>query len=334
MQKNPKTPMAMLRMVAGTCLAAGLLIVSGSTAAAESVRSSHPDYPLEAQLISENVWAIVSPARGVPDPQNRGWTSNAAFVITDDGVLVFDTGSSEGIGSAIAEIIGQITEQPVRWIINSHSHGDHWMGNAPLANPETEVIATPASRDEIRDEHGRWINMFNQMTAGATGEPRVVVPNRTIDQRTLESFGGLEVELIPLGPAHSLDDLVAWIPSQRILLAGDVVYVGTVPGTFAADILSWLDVHEVLLALDPELVVPGHGEVGTREDIEIQRVFFETLWNLTEEGYEEGLMDYEITPRIRAALQEQGIDQRYGNLDERIGETVSRTYLQVEEAMF
>ena len=305
-----------------------------SAAAAERVRSRHPDYPLAAQSIAENVWAIVSPARGVPDPANRGWTSNAAFVVTDDGVLVFDTGSSEGVGSAIADIIVQVTEQPVRWIINSHSHGDHWMGNAALASPETEVIATPASRDEIRDDHGRWIGMFNRMTDGATGEPRVVVPNRTIDQRTLESFGGLEVELIPVGHAHSLDDLVAWLPSQRVLLAGDVVYVGTTPGTLVANIQNWLDIHEVLLALDPEFVVPGHGEVGTREDIEIQRVFFETLWSLTEEGYEEGLMDYEITPRIRAALEEHGLDQRYGNLDERIGETVSRTYLQVEEAMF
>lgn len=322
----------MIRLLASTWLAAGLVL--GSATAAEPVRSNHPDFPLEAELVAENVWAIVSPARGFPDPENRGWNSNAAFVVTEEGVLVFDTGSSESIGAAIADVIGQVTDQPVRWIVNSHPHGDHWMGNASLANAETEVIATSATREEIRDEHARWISMFNQMTDGATGEPRVVVPNRTVDERTLESFGGIEVVLIPLGHAHSREDLVAWLPSQRVLLAGDVVYVGTAPGTFDANIRNWLDAHEVLLALDPGIVIPGHGEVGTREDIEIQKVYFDTLWNLTEEGYEQGLMDFEITPRIRAALQEHGIEQRYVNLDERLGESVSRTYLQVEEAMF
>lgn len=322
----------MLRVVAGTVLAAGL--VFGSASAAEPVRSGNPDYPLEARPVAENVWAIVSPARGFPNPENRGWNSNAAFVVTEDGVLVFDTGSSESIGAAMADLIGQVTDQPVRWVVNSHPHGDHWMGNASLANAETEVIATPATRDEIRDEHGRWISMFNQMTGGATGEPRVVVPNRTIDERITQSFGGVEIELIPLGHAHSREDLVAWLPGQRVLLAGDVVYVGTAPGTFDADVRNWIEAHAVLLALDPEIVIPGHGEVGTREDIEVQKVFFETLWNLTEEGFEQGLMDFEITPRIREALQTHGIDQRYVNLDDRLGESVSHTYLQVEEAMF
>jgi cyclase len=322
----------MLRVLASTLFVAGLVL--GSATASESVRSSTPDYPLEARSIAENVWAIVSPARGFPDPENRGWNSNAAFVVTGDGVLVFDTGSSEAIGAAMADIIGQITEQPVRWIVNSHPHGDHWMGNASLTNGDTEVIATPATRDEIRDEHGRWISMFSQMTAGATGDPRVVVPNRTISERTTETFGGVEVELIPLGHAHSREDMVAWLPAQRVLLAADVVYVGTAPGTFDGNLRNWLDAHEVLLALDPQIVVPGHGDVGTREDIEIQKLYFETLWTLTEEGYELGQMDFEITPRIREALQAHGIDQRYVNLDERLGESVSRTYLQVEEAMF
>lgn len=322
----------MLRVIASALFATGL--VMGSATAAEPVRSSDPDYPLEAQQVVEGVWAIVSPARVMPNAENRGWTSNVAFVVTGNGVLVFDTGSSEAIGAAMADVIGQITDQSVRWIINSHPHGDHWMGNGALANAETEVIATPAARDEIREEHGRWISMFNQMTAGATGEPRVVVPNRTIDELTTESFGGVEVELIPLGHAHSRDDMVAWLPAQRVLLAGDLMFVGTTPGTFDADIRNWRDVHDVLLALDPEYVVPGHGEVGTREDIEIQKLYFETLWNLVEEGYEQGLMDFEISPRIREALREHGIDERYPNLDDRLGESVSRTYLQVEEAMF
>jgi glyoxylase-like metal-dependent hydrolase (beta-lactamase superfamily II) len=75
--------------------------------------------------ITQNVYSIVSPSKGLPTPENKGWNSNIHFVVTGKGVLLFDTGSSESIGNKIKKAIKTVTNQAVRWVINSHSHADH-----------------------------------------------------------------------------------------------------------------------------------------------------------------------------------------------------------------
>ncbi len=76
--------------------------------------------------IAKNVYSIISPSFGLPTPENKGWNSNSHFVVTEKGVLLFDTGSSELIGNKIKSAIKSVTDQPVRWVINSHSHAGHW----------------------------------------------------------------------------------------------------------------------------------------------------------------------------------------------------------------
>ena len=111
------------------------------------VSAENSDFNFSAKPISKNVYSIISPSYGRPSAENKGWNSNSHFVVTSEGVLVFDTGSSQLIGKGIIKAIKSVTEQPIRWVVNSHSHADHWLGNAAFVDIGAEVISIGTEPD-------------------------------------------------------------------------------------------------------------------------------------------------------------------------------------------
>lgn len=290
------------------------------------------DYPMQPREVAPGVYAVVTPARDFPNPENKGWNSNATFVVTGKGVLVVDTGSSETIGKALAATIARTTKEPVRWIINTHGHGDHWLGNAAFPGPDTEIIASSAVRDRIRAEPDHWISLFARMTEGATGTSATRVPTRTVDARTTLDLGGLQVELIPSGNSHSAGDLVVWLPQKRALLGGDVLYSDRAPSTFEANVKQWMGFLGELEKLGAVAVVPGHGHTGDGRIVSDLRNYFETLWAVVKRGYDAGKPDFEILPMVKAEMAP--LAAKFPGFDDKIGPTVSHVYLAVEQAAF
>jgi glyoxylase-like metal-dependent hydrolase (beta-lactamase superfamily II) len=178
------------------------------------------DFPMRAEAVVPGVYAVVTPSRELPNRRNRGWNSNSGFVVTDTGVLLFDTGSSEAIGASLRKTIAGVTDKPVRWIVNSHSHGDHWLGNAAFEGDVEEIIATTKVAQAIEISGRTWIDLFNRMTNGVTGESRIVPPNRRVDERIEVNFGGIRTVLFPSGDSHSQGDLLLWLPEHRVLMEG------------------------------------------------------------------------------------------------------------------
>ncbi|MFA5529690.1 MAG: MBL fold metallo-hydrolase [Thiohalomonadaceae bacterium] len=294
--------------------------------------ASVSDYPMQAEQVAENVYAVVTPAKDFPGAENKGWNSNSIFVVTKEGVLVFDTGSSETIGQALRNTIAGVTDQPVRWVINSHAHGDHWLGNGAFAGDGIEIISSQVAQTRIQSEGQEWVERFKRMTDGATGDSTVVAPNQGLREPLAREFGGVRVEVLFAGHSHSPGDIVFWLPNERVLLTGDVMYTGRPPATFDADVQQWMQFLDGLEALDPAVVVPGHGPVGKKTDVALLRNYFEALWTAVSEGYEEGLPDFEIAPRVKARMV--SFEKDFPGIDERLGESVSHVYLQVEQSAF
>lgn len=288
------------------------------------------DYPMAPQRVGEGVYAVVTPTRELPNPENKGWNSNSAFVVTGEGVLVFDTGSSEVIGTALRRAIAAVTDQPVKWVVNSHAHGDHWLGNA--AFPEAEIIASPEVTARMQQDGARWVGEFKRMTAGATGEPRLVPATTRIASRTVRTLGDTKVVIFPSGGAHSPGDLLVWLPGQQVLFAGDVLYSDRMPSTFDSDLRQWVRLLESIEELQPLAVVAGHGEVTDLQGVRRLRHLLSDFWQAVEEGYEAGLAGYEMVPAVSAALAEYRAD--YPGLDEKVRRDISHVYLQVEAAAF
>lgn len=289
-------------------------------------------YPMLARQVADNVYAIVTPVRELPNAQNGGWNSNSAFVVTPRGVLLFDSGSSIAIGEAIKDTIASVSTQPVRWIINSHAHGDHWLGNAAFADSVEQVIASSEVQREIEANGRNWVEMFDSMTSGVTGNSPILAPNRAVDESTELALGGQRQILMPSGGSHSPGDLMLWLPRERVLFGGDVIYSDRMPSTNAGDIRQWIETLDQLRDLEAGVVVPGHGEVTDQRGIERLRELLTALWQAVEEGFEEGLSDYEMLPRVSAALAAFGPD--YPGLEEKLRRDISQVYLQVEAAAF
>lgn len=294
--------------------------------------ASVSDYPMVAEQVAENVYAVITPSRDIPNVDNKGWNSNSVFVITRDGVLVFDTGSSEIIGQALYNTIKRVTDKPVRWVVNSHGHGDHFLGNAAFANDGVEIIASDVAKGRIEKQGLDWVERLDAMTGGATGDSKIVAPNQGLREPLAREFGGVRVEVLFAGRSHSPGDIVFWLPKERVLLAGDVMYTGRPPVTFDSDMQQWIRFLGELEALEPVVVVPGHGPVGTKSDIGLLRNYFEAIWSTVSEGYDEGLSDFEILPRVKARLKT--LEKAFPGMDTRLGETVSHVYLQVEQHAF
>ncbi len=310
-------------------LALGLLLSFWvGIAGAQTASATLADYPLRAEKIRWNVYALISPHWEAPNAKNKGWAANQAFVVGDQGVLVFDSGGSEVIGAAVVKAIRAVTDKPIRWLVNSHAHGDHWLGNAAVAAPDTAIIASEAAAAMMASSGAAQVAQMRQMTEGATGDSVLRLPTETIPARSTRLLGNIEVEFIPLGTAHSPGDMVVWLPKSRILLAGDMSFIKRLPVVTESDLPHWSAVlKDTLEPLQALHVVPGHGPVGGAGDLQGERLYFDELWERTARLRGEGKSVAEITENITQALGNYTV--HYQKFEERIGGTVADVYQQV-----
>ena len=289
-------------------------------------------YPMQAQQVADNVFAIITPTREFPNAQNGGWNSNSAFVVTASGVLLFDTGSSQSIGRALRQTIARVTDKPVRWIINSHEHGDHWLGNAAFTDPLPQIYASQTVADMIRNAGKRWVETFNNMTGGITGDSTVVVPNHPVTQTLELNLDGVQVQMLLSGGSHSPGDLMLWLPQSRVLIPGDVVYSDRMPSTGAGDLRQWIETLQTLRALQPAVVIPGHGVVTDDSGLERLHDLLTALWQAVEVGIEAGKSDYEMVDEVISALAPYSA--HFPGLQDKLPRDLSHVFLQVEAAAF
>lgn len=289
-------------------------------------------FPMHPQQVAPNIYALITPTRDLPNPENKGWNSNSAFVVTNAGVLLFDSGSSSAIGESIKKVIAQITDQPVRWIINSHAHGDHWLGNAVFKDTVEAIYATEQVKKKIIEDGQGWVSRFMQMTEGATGHSEILVPENIIDQRTTISFGDREAVLFLSGNSHSPGDILLWLEDEKVLISGDVIYSDRMPSTLYSNLRQWIILLGELNELQPNVVIPGHGKVTDVQGVMRLQNLLQSFWDAVVKGYDEGQSDFEMVDDVTIALAK--FVPHYPGLEEKVKRDISGVFLQVEAASF
>ena len=254
--------------------------------------------------VAENIYSIVSPSFGLPTPENKGWNSNVHFIVTQSGVLLFDTGSSESIGYKIKKTIASVTGLPVRWVVNSHSHADHWLGNAAFANPTTEIITSKHALTEMRKNGNDDIAFYNKVTKGKIGSTRLVFPTFLLDQSITRIFGGVEVEFILVNGSHSPGDIIMWLPNQKIVLGGDVLSSDWMPViTDDVNIPSLINTLNSIIELSPAKVLTGHGNETTVKSIVRDINLLSSVWKQVKLDSENGSKPEETLLKIKTELE-------------------------------
>ncbi|MDP4489479.1 MBL fold metallo-hydrolase [Pseudoalteromonas piscicida] len=261
---------------------------------------------LEAVSVSKNVYSVISPFYGRPTAENNGWNSNSHFIITTQGVLVFDSGSSEHIGNAIIAAVKRVTEQPIRWVVNSHSHADHWLGNAAFAKLGAELISTSLSAETMKSDGPVDVKAFFNMTKGATGESTLAIPTSIILHQQARTFGDTEVEFVLAKDGHSPGDVMLWLPKQRILIGGDVVNSNFMPiMTPRGNITHLISVLKEVKQLSPLLVLTGHGENTSVKSVSRDIQFLTFAWNAVHEALAKGTTPAKIQESLQVTLRKK-----------------------------
>nr|WP_243435993.1 MBL fold metallo-hydrolase [Acanthopleuribacter pedis] len=261
------------------------------------------DFAFKAIPITEHIYSIVSPSFGLPTPENRGWNSNSHFVVTKTGVLLFDTGSSESIGKGIKKAIQSVTDLPVRWVINSHSHADHWFGNAAFS--EAEIIASSAALETMKAHGPPSLAFYKRVTKGTIGETALVHPTVLLSENQKRTFGGVAVEFIFSNDGHSPGDLLMWLPEEKVMVGGDVLGSDWMPiVTGHGNVPGLIKTLEMVAALKPNIVLPGHGQATTGASVVRDAAFLSRIWQHVQTNHKQKTAE-EILANIQSEMGPQ-----------------------------
>lgn len=245
------------------------LIFAACGGTANSASGTLPE--MTAKKVSSSVW-YVEGLSALGSPGNQNFISNAAFVVTPAGVVVIDALGSPALAERLLAEIGKITRQPVTHVIATHYHADHTYGLQTFKAAGTRILAQRAAKDYMTSETAvKRLQDSRQTLAPWVDDETVLVPaDQWIDGPIALTVGGVKIEIQPVGPAHTAEDLVVYLPHEKVLFAGDLVFRRRIPFVGQADSGHWISALDALLGFDALVVVPGHGPLSTDARADMQ----------------------------------------------------------------
>ncbi|MFD0363655.1 MBL fold metallo-hydrolase [Nocardia sp. GCM10030253] len=225
-----------------------------------------------------------------------GWcVSNAGVLAGPNGALVIDTLATEGRTRALVDFVDALGVGPARTIVNTHHHGDHNFGNH-LFGPTAVVLGHDRIRPEMIETGLALTQLWPDV---AWGDVRVTLPTITFASRITVHVGDRRVELIHLGPAaHTTNDVVAWLPEERVLFAGDIVMSGAAPFCLMGSVSGSRTAVRRLAALGAKTVVSGHGPVTGPEVLDRTARYLQWIQELAAEGRSLRLTPLEVARQV------------------------------------
>jgi glyoxylase-like metal-dependent hydrolase (beta-lactamase superfamily II) len=228
---------------------------------------------------------------GVPGKDNEGNTSNAGFLVTSDGVVVFDALGTPSHGWALLQEIHKVTDQKIRYVVASHYHADHIYGLQAFKDHTDAVIVAQERVGEYKENEETADEKANQRLDQRRGalfpwvdkNTRVVPPDVTFRDRMTIALGDRRLTLLYAGPAHSSSDIMMLVEPDGVLFAGDIVQNSRIPHMNSDDVSTtqWLAALGAVEKLDPKFIIPGHGKASTqaKEAIAFTRDYIQTVRN-------------------------------------------------------
>ncbi len=216
--------------------------------------------PMELKQVAPDLWFLYDDL-----------SSNAAFLVTDDGVLVIDSRQHPQHGRELIAMIRKVTDKPIRWLVNTHAHGDHYYGNPAFRDIGATIIA---HRDTVagmvkneRLEFSRRQSFFRSQGLDPK-EVRTVLPDVVFDTTLRIGSGQRVAEIFYWGPGQNPGDTMIWVPhAKAVFIGGPFARKNWSNMSFSPSIDGWIALLNKAAALPVDLFLPGHGDVSTREDV-------------------------------------------------------------------
>ena len=236
--------------------------------------------PMKAVRLGSHSY-FVQGLPGAASSENQGFMSNAGFVVTKDGVVVFDALASPPLAEKLVSLIKKTTKQPIKRVIVSHYHADHFYGLQVFKALGAEIWAHRLGEGATRTEEAadRLAQRKEALFPWVDENTQLLEADRFVKGDTDFEMGGVTFALRHVGPAHSSEDIAMLVKQDGVLYAGDLVFRGRVPFVGDADSRAWIAALDKLIALKPKVLVPGHGAPSRtpRADLEFTRDYLKFL---------------------------------------------------------
>ena len=258
---------------------AGMPIAQAQTSNTPQVRADGT-IQVKAIQVAPNTYFV----QGVPEmgsKKNQNFISNAGFVVTPKGVVVIDALGSPVLAQKLIQEIRKVSKQKIVAVVLTHYHADHVYGLQEFKRLGATVYAQRDGLNYLASETAkqRLIASRIDFAPWVNENTRLVPADVWIDQSKTITVGGVEFILNRVGPAHAHEDLIVYVPSEKVLFAGDLVFRGRIPFVGNADSLGWVNALNEIQKLNPAIVVPGHGPYSTNavEDVVFTRNYLAYL---------------------------------------------------------
>lgn len=311
--------------------------VEAFAADVEAFIKGPPVPALPVRKLSEHVFVIPAPD-GFPTPQNQGMMANVTFVVGDKGVVVVDSGASVQIGEMAIGQIKTVTDKPVIGVVNSHYHGDHWLGNQAFVEAygmDLPRYAHPHTREAVEGLEGSfWLSSMLKWTAQASAGTRLVPPNVDIQHGFELDVGGVTLRMHHYGKAHTPSDVSVEVVGDGVMCVGDVLMDRRIANMEDGSYKGTFETMDGLIANSRTTIWhPAHG-AASGEVMKWQRELFEGIYEAAVKAVKDGAG---LNGAKAIALADPRVSSRAADTkgwDNNIGKYVSLAYLEAEADEF
>lgn len=235
-----------------------LLLIFSSSAADESTLNVEP--------LANNIYALIGPTTN-RTAENLGNNANFGLIITSEGAVLIDPGATHKGAEMIHNVVRTITDQPIKWVINTGGQDHRWLGNSYFKSLGATIIASEqATIDQQSRLQDQLIYLDRLVGSEGMAETKATYADKRFSDKKILTLGNTRIELYHAGHAHTPGDSFVWLPQQQILFSGDIIYMDRMLGIGPQSAhRSWIGAFKAIAALQPQIIVGGHGNPGDLE---------------------------------------------------------------------
>ncbi|HTY20066.1 MAG TPA: MBL fold metallo-hydrolase [Geobacteraceae bacterium] len=255
----------------------------------------------ELTKIADNVYSYVDVKNSSP---TNSFAANAGIVIGRDAILVVDTLISAKEAQRFIKDIRKISDKPIRYVVNTHYHLDHSLGNCEFARQGAIIISQTNDRKNLEKKgaeelkSARSYGLSEEEMAGTV----VTLPSVTFSDRMTIDLGSETVELIFIASSHTDGSALVYLPLRKVLFAGDILFTDFHPFMGDGDIAGWVETLDYMLFLDADKIIPGHGPISGKRDVADMKAYIQLFDNKARELVAKSKdLDY-ITAELKKVL--------------------------------
>ena len=270
--------------------------------------------PMHLQQVSEHCFAVLN-------QKNRVCDANSGLINRGGGVVI-DTQSDLYHARRMIELFGRVWPGMPKRVINTHEDGDHVWGNQLFEGAEIIAhrtvkelmphVADPKETQQLLKGADRFLTrmLLKALHPGALAIARqlqqdydfdgikLVLPTTVFEERHVLDLDGTEAHLIYVGPCHQIGDTIVHVPKEGVVFAGDVIFRECTPMGWNGSYEKWLRILDLIIWLDPEVIVPGHGPVCGIEGAMEMKAYLEYVREESSRCFGRGLSSLEASKRI------------------------------------